>query len=90
MEEQQHSSLCVNARLFFWLLSPAEPVSLHARYTPDHAHGAGRGGGETEREQANVLQSPLHTPWHAPKDVAPGTEKRAGALRAQGVDSSMP
>lgn len=81
--------LC-ECRSILLVIIPSRACELtRAIYTRSRTRG-GAGWGETEREQANVLQSPLHTPWHAPKDVAPGTEKRAGALRAQGVDSSMP
>lgn len=63
MEEQQYSSLCVKASLFFWFLSPAEPVSLHARCTPDHAHGAGGGRGERQREKK---RTPCSRPFTLP------------------------
>lgn len=82
--------LC-ECRSILLVIIPSRACELtRAIYTRSRTRGGAGWGGETEREQANVLQSPLHTPWHAPKDVAPGTEKRAGALRDQGVDSSMP
>lgn len=83
--------LCEGTSILLVIIPSRACELTRAIYTRSRTRGgAGCGGG---RQRERTSEYPAVAPSYSlacPKDVAPGTEKRAGALRAQGVDSSMP
>lgn len=72
------------------VIIPSRACELtRAIYTRSRTRG-GAGWGEDRERTSECPAVAASYSLACPKDVAPGTEKRAGALRAQGVDSSMP